>query len=799
MAAAAVISASVLYPQTRVQNRITGPIENSGWSVLGGHLRPAIETASDLGQLPPSARLARVTMFFSKTPQQQAELDQLLAQQQDPASPNYHRWLTPEEFGERFGLSQNDIDRVRQWLQSQGLQVDEVARSRTWISFSGTAQQVGAALRTDFHRYDVRGQTHFSASREPSVPGALAPVVLGFRGLNDFRMKPLAHKASVRFTSEISGNHFLAPGDLAAIYNINPLYGSGFDGRGWAIAVAGQSNIDISDVRTFRNLSGLAANDPLIVLVPQSYSGDPDPGMVAGDIDEANLDVQWAGAVARGATIKYVYSQNVLDAFSYIVDQNLAPILSISYGSCEGGASGFTQSDANILASIAQRANAQGITIVAPSGDSGAADCDNNSAVAEQGLSVDLPGALPYVTAVGGTRFSGDSANPSAFWAPATSNPNTALFYIPETAWNDSTSSDLAATGGGSSRYFPKPSWQTGTGVPNDGARDVPDIALQSSGNHDGYLVCSRDVATNTPTCMNGFRKANGDLTVFGGTSAAVPAFAGIVALINQVSNSAQGNINPHLYAMAAASPGSFHDVTTGDNKVPFKASGLADCTTVNPVAIGYSAAAGFDLATGWGSIDAQSFVNNWTTVAAPAAGASTPASFSLSASPSSLTVKRGSCGTAQIVLPRTSGFVGTPSFTCTSAAPLTSVTCSVSPVANNSLLVPGDARREPLLPMVAVCLSCLALLASRTLWQSGGSVRKLAWLCAFALSCILAGAVGCSGGGDQFSGSSGGFSSSYVLTIDAPASMAPGTGALTVTGMIGGVTSSAGLTLTVN
>ena len=255
--------------------------------------------------------------------------------------------------------------------------------------------------------------------------------------------------------------------------------------------------------------------------------------------------MEWAGAVARNATILYVYSENVLDAFTYIIDQNLAPVLSISYGLCEGGTDGFTQSDANILASIAQQGNAKGITIVAPTGDSGAADCDFEHQRRGTRFGRRPSGRSPYVTSVGGTRFSGDASDPptpSGYWGPATSNPSTALSYIPETSWNDTDASGLAATGGGSSIYFAKPSWQAGSGVPNDGARDVPDVSFNASANHDGYLVCSRDIPTNSPTCVVGFRDAppspppGGSFTVFGGTSAGVPVFAGIVALLNQVS-----------------------------------------------------------------------------------------------------------------------------------------------------------------------------------------------------------------------------------------------------------------------
>jgi subtilase family serine protease len=797
-------AAPPVYAQSGTRDRILEPVDASRFSATRGSLHPSARPEFDRGELSPATRLGRVTMFFSRTQEQDADLQTLLAQLQDRSSVNYHRWLSPEEFAGRFGLSHGDLGKIVAWLQTQGLTIEQVSRSRTWVAFSGTARQVEAALRTDLRRYAVRGQMHFAMSHEPSLPNAFANVVLGFRGLDDFRLKPRVKKLRSRFTSGVTGNHFLAPGDLATIYNLAPLYSGGISGTGQKVAIAGQSAIDVGDVQTFRSLSGLSVNNPQVILVPQATTGDADPGMVDGDIDEAYLDVEWAGAVARNATILYVYSQNVLDAFTYIIDQNLAPVLSISYGLCEGGSDGFTQSDANIVALIAQQGNAQGITIVAPSGDAGAADCDIDVSVAEQGLSVDLPGALPYVTSVGGTRFSGDASDPpvpSGYWGSSTTNPNTALSYIPETSWNDTSASSLAATGGGSSIYFPKPSWQTGTGVPKDGARDVPDLSFSASGDHDGYLVCSRDASTNSPTCVVGFRMANGlDLTVFGGTSAGVPVFAGIVALLNQVANTpaGQGNINPRLYALAAASPSSFHDITTGDNKVPFRPSTLGDCTPASTVPLGYTAGTGYDLVTGLGSIDGHSFVTTWTSITAPASGPNVTADFQLSLSPSTLIVKRGACGTTQLTLTRPNGFAGTPTFTCSAAAPLTAVTCSVSPVASAGVVVPQrfPALRWWLLAVLAVAICLWLELARQT-------QRLRVRAPGFALACLLVMIIGCSGGGDSGTLGTGGSGSNpdsnYVFTVDAPASAATGTGTVTVTGALGGVTRTVQLAVTVN
>jgi len=792
---------SAVFAQFRARERIVEPVDSARLAVTRGNLHPSARPEFDRGQVDPAMRLRRVTMLFKQTPEQQAELQALLRDLQDSSSPNYHRWLTPEAFADRFGLSQLDVDKIVGWLQLQGLTIEQVSRSRTWVAFSGAAQQVQAALRTGLRRYAVRGEMHFAMSREPSVPSAFADVVLGFRGLHDFRLKPRGiRKISPRFTSEVPpNNHYLAPDDFATIYNLKLLYDGGYDGSGQTIAVVGQSAIDVSDVQTFRSLSGLPDNPPQVILVPQSVTEDVDPGMVEGDIDEAYLDVEWAGAVARNATILYVYSQDVLDAFFYVIDQNLAPVLSISYGLCEPD---FGQLFADAFAAEAQRANLQGITIVGPSGDAGAADCDHGGTISEQGLSVSLPASLPYVTAVGGTRFN-EGSNPDSYWNPISdANGASATMYIPETTWNDTDASGLAASGGGSSIYFPKPSWQTGTGVPNDGARDVPDVSFAASADHDGYLVCSQDYDSTTdtfsPSCENGFRRVDpdplidGSLTVFGGTSAGAPVFAGIVALINQYADTpeGQGNVNPTLYALASASPGIFNPITSGNNRVPFRPADTSACST-STVLIGYDATAGYDRATGLGSVDAFSLVTNWPPPSADGP-AIAPADFQLALSPSQLTVNRGACGSAQLALTPIDGFEGTPTFTCDVSSALAGVTCSVTPTStlnryslaievpapSGALLGPGAPNGFYFWSIAALIGACGISFWVLPNWKSNIRVR----LCEpgvcptfkprLVLLCLVLLALSCSGGSSRNTGVVENFAS----------------GTITVTGTIGGV-----------
>lgn len=674
-----VCAASAGFSQTSLRDRIARPIRSAEVRALRGSISPLARAEYEDGPVDDALPMERVTIVFKPTPAQQEALDTLLKQQTDPASPNYHKWLTPREYGDRFGLSQNDITKVKAWLQSQGLKVVEVAPSRTWIAFNGNARQISSAFHTQIRRYAVRGREHYSNATEPSIPSALSGIVTGVRSLNSFRMEP---KSNVRlrpeFTSATSGNHFLAPDDLATIYNLTGLYNSGFDGTGQRLVVVGQTKVELSDINTFRSLSGLPNNPPQLLLVP----GSTDPGIVDGDIGEAYLDLEWSGAVARNATILYVYAPNVLDSLQYAIEHNLAPVISMSYGLCEPE---FGRTDIDALKSLGQQANAQGITIVVSTGDSGAADCDGSFSSpvtsATHGLAVDLPAAMPYVTAVGGTTLTEGSGT---YWNSTNTSANaSALSYIPEVAWNDTALSlanggGLSSGGGGVSTLFAMPAWQNGTGVSNNGKRTVPDISFPASNYHNGYLVCSRtrSGATWTPTCVNGFRRADGSLTVFGGTSAGAPVFAGLVTLLNQKTNASQGNINPLLYSLAATSPSSFHDVTSGDNKVPCT-TGTTDCPS-GTTSIGYRAGPGYDMATGLGSVDASALAANFIASAAD---------FSLATTPASISLSRGATGTSQIVLSSANGFSSTPTWTCTVATTLGSTSCSVAASASGATL----------------------------------------------------------------------------------------------------------------
>jgi subtilase family serine protease len=684
---------------TPSRDRILAPVDASAMVSVPGTAHPLVGPKFDRGRTNPAHMITRASLVFRLSATQQADLDRLLDDQQDPSSPRYHKWITPEEYAERFGVTASDLGKISAWLKSQGLAVDGISESRMEIFFSGTVGQLERAFQTEIHNLSVRGEQHFANSGDISVPAAFAGLVLGVRKLNDFSPRPRLRRASPHFTSSLSGNHFLIPGDFATIYHLGPLYSQGLDGTGQKIAVMGQTAISLTDIRAFRTASGLSANDPTPQLAPNTGASTT----CTGDLDEANLDLEWSGGVAKNATIIYVYAgvgtngscmhrtSDVFDALQYAINANVAPVISISYGNCEAA---IGSSQAKIFQQWAQHANAQGQTITSAAGDDGAADCDFNDTSATRGLAVDVPASIPEVTGVGGTEFTGDpAATVTGSCAAATTYWNTscsptsgasALSYIPEVVWNDPVTSgatSFSATGGGASTIFGKPTWQTGPGVPNDNARDVPDLSLNASPKHDPYLICSQG------SCTNGFRNASSNLTAVGGTSVGAPAFAGIIAIINQATRSSgQGNANSKLYPLAISAPSSFHDITTGNNNVPCT-KGTTGCP--NGGTIGFTATANYDQASGLGSIDAFNLVTSWPGFT------STPA-FSLAANPLSFTIAAvGQSGTSSLMVGGTGGFTGTVALSCTVPSTATAqISCAVSPtsVALNPTTTSGTA-----------------------------------------------------------------------------------------------------------
>jgi subtilase family serine protease len=670
--------------QTR--NRITRRIADTEPVVVSMPHRWA-RAEFDQGRVEGSLNISHAAIVFKLAPAQQADLEKLLAEQQDPHSANYRRWLTPEQYAARFGMSDGDLAQVTSWLKGQGLTVDGFSRARTRVFFSGTAAQVESVFHTELHRYLVNGQLSLANATEISVPQAISGMVLGFRGLETFRPLPRARVARPNFTSHVSGSHFVSPGDFATIYNLKPLYDNGLDGTGETIAVVGQTQIHTADIDAFRTAAGLPPKNLQLVSV------DGTKGFKTGDEIEADLDVEWSGAVAKNATILYVYtggnsSQNVFNALEYAIDNNLAPVITTSYGNCEANLGSFTAT----LRTDVKQANSQGQTVMAASGDAGAADCESQTAKsATHGLAVDSPASVPEVTALGGSEFTGDAtstvtggdaAADPPFWGGTTGgndNVSSALAYIPEMAWNDTAASiatptgSLSASGGGVSAVFAKPAWQTALTFA-DGHRDVPDVSLTASPNHDGSLICSqaavKSSGSSATSCTAGFRDSAGNLSPVGGTSVGSPAFAGIVAILNQATQSGGlGNINPTLYSLGGT--GAFHDITTGNNKVPCTTGSTGCPSGANPM-IGYNAAAGYDLVTGLGSVNANVLATSWP-------GFVLTPNFSMGGTPVSI-ASPGQGGTSTVTLTPTNGFVGTVDLACalTPASTTAGVTCSI-------------------------------------------------------------------------------------------------------------------------
>ena len=567
-----------------------------GVTVLHGVLEPAIRSGTDMGRMDPGTRLEGMSLTFTPGGTR-AERDALLVALQSAGSPMYHRWLTPEQYADRFGASAADVARVSGWLQEQGLEVIGPSRGRTSLFFSGTVGQLERALRTELHHYDISGEQHFAPSMEPSIPAPFGDLVLGLRNVHDLRPRARSHRTTPDYKT--GSTYQLAPADWATIYDVARLYAltPAIDGKGQKIAIVGQSTVNTSDLQGFRTKFGLdPANLPVEILVPHSGSPTiPSPQYQ----DEASLDLEWSGAVAKSATLEYVYAgdspnYSVYDAAFYAIDSAIAPILSFSYGGCEAG---YSPTEAAYLGAMGDFASMLGITFVVAAGDGGAAGCDEFNAAARYGLSAGYPASMPGAVAVGGTLL---LAQPTSMYFDANSD---AVSYIPEVGWNDTLAAGSIFGGsGGVSIVFPKPYWQVGVTF-NDGMRDMPDVALASSAYQLPYVV-----------------EINGSDVSFGGTSCAAPSFAGVLALVNEALAGAHpmapvglGNANPVLYALAgnAATASAFHDIVQGNNIVPC-AVGSPDCPASPPYRFGYSCKAGYDLVTGNGSIDAYDLVQAW-------------------------------------------------------------------------------------------------------------------------------------------------------------------------------------------
>jgi subtilase family serine protease len=614
-------------------------IDDSRVVTLAGNTHPLARPQFDQGPVAAGASLSRMILALAPSAAQQSALSALLAAQHDPSSPLFHHWLTPADYGARFGVSPHSLTQLTAWLQSRGFTIDEIPPSGGLIVFSGSAAQVADAFHTELHHYRVNGADHIANAQDPQIPAAFAGLISGIVSLTDFRSSSMvasgiaSRRPLVTSSPQYSAGstHYLFPADFAAIYDVAPLYSASLTGSGVSIAVLGRSNINLSDVATFRSNSALAAHQPTVVVATA------DPGLVAADQDESTLDVEWAGAVAPAASVQLVLGASTqttdgIDlAAEYAVNHAIAPVLSLSYANCE---SSMGSAELAFYNSLWQQAAAQGISVFVASGDSGAAACSAASSSVGSQLAVNGMCSSPFATCVGGTQFD-EGSNPAAYWSTSNAAGNaSALGYIPEEVWNESAANGgagLWASGGGVSSVYAQPAWQSvvsGAALAG-GRRAVPDVALAAA-DHDGSVAYE-----------------NGSFQIISGTSVAAPSFAALMALIVQQQHGVgQGNANAGLYPLAASGQQAFHPTAAGNNSVP----GVPGFT---------AAGATYNLATGLGSPDAALIAANW-----PVSTVSAAPSLTLTAIPATVTIVQGGSVAASFTAATGGSFSGIVGFT---------------------------------------------------------------------------------------------------------------------------------------
>lgn len=685
-------------PQDRVRSLVT----DEQRTALKGQTRRMDVAAVDLGEVSSSLATGRMVLWLKRSAEQQAHLGQFLSQVQDPKSASFRHWMSPASYGAAYGISDHDLAAVEQWLQASGLKVEKVSAGRNAILFSGTAGDVANAFHTSIHSYVVGQARHTANASDPEIPTALAPVIAGLSPMNDFRAKPLhvrganaqydAGSHQVRPTqtqSNLTGGNsstgyslYVTPADASIIYDtpnkdFNPAATQTLDGTGVTIGILGYSALAMADVQNYRKAflpANAASNLPTQIL-----DGGTDPGVMDGDVaEEGLLDAEVSGGLAPGAAIDYYYaastdlSDGLILAGLRALEDNKVNILSVSYGQCEAnlGIGGNLE-----WSELWQQAAAQGISVTVSTGDSGSASCDTGVASSQEaaalGLSVSGLSSTPYNIAVGGTDYYSLADNFGTYVNTASSGSYpyyaTALGYIPENPWNDSSSvvgnsftenqpayngigeTDIIAGGGGLSSQaacegylqsdgscsqplsgYPQPPYQTGFQQQTP-VRSVPDVSLLAANGFFGasWIFCSDStvdaqggVYTDCQTGANGQLVSGTPIGLIGGTSAAAPAFAGMLAMISQSQGGARlGQADTVLYNLAQdynpspSSPGkyqrAFHDVAIGNNSV-YCVSGSLNCGTNNFLE-GYNATPSYDMASGLGSIDLSQLINLWT------------------------------------------------------------------------------------------------------------------------------------------------------------------------------------------
>ena len=484
----------------------------------------------------------------------QQELEELLQRIHDPANQeHYGRYLTSEEFIERFSPTQEDYDKVIAYAKTVGLTVRNAHSNRTLLNVVGRARSIEGAFNLRLSKYETpQGRKFYAPNNNPEVPAAIASIISGVVGLDNLAVwRPFNQRKQIPAELELDATPNTSPSgpgggyspaDIVTAYNLT---GVSANGSGQVIALFELAGYQVSDINTYTTQFGLPAAKLQNILV--------DGGSSSGIDGEVTLDIELALALAPESQI-YVYegpnsNQGVLDTYNRIATDNIAKQVSTSWGMAEDLVSSqYFQAENAIFQQMA----AQGQTIYAAAGDSGAYDDPNKTTPV-----VDDPASQPYVVAVGGTSLTVD--------------PNTGA-YQSETCWDNGAGN--GAGGGGVSAVWPIPSWQAGLSTASSQTnRNVPDVSLNADPNT-GYSIYY-----------------DGQWTLFGGTSCAAPLWAAFTALVNQERVASQkavlGFANPIIYSLAAGPSYEvdFNDVTTGNN-------------------LYYSAQVGYDNATGWGSFN---------------------------------------------------------------------------------------------------------------------------------------------------------------------------------------------------
>jgi hypothetical protein len=689
-----------------VPSRVVERVDDTRLVKLAGNTHFLARAEFDKGLVNPQLPMERMILVLKRSPAQDAALQEFMAEQLNPKSSNFHHWLHADEFGQLYGPSDSDIAAITNWLQNHGFEIYRVAKGRTNIEFSGTAAQVQDAFHTEIHSYVIRDKMHIANDRDPQIPEALAPVVAGIASLHDFF--PVHQSELGRFVTKnrktgkvipiglpeegprsqyvfsdpnVGGvnNEDIGPYDFAAMYNLTPLWTAGITGKNVSIAIASETDINLKDIATFRSFFGLSK----FTGTAKMLINGTDPGTIQGAVVENTLDTEWSGASAPDANVIVVASKGTATttaavlSISYIVDQEVAPIMSGSYGECEAGLGSAGNANLN---SIYQQGSAEGISMFESAGDQGSTGCDNSDATtypapAQNGLQVNGFVSSPYITGVGGTDIVWQEEPYSKYWTANTTNNSSAIGYIPEIPWNSTCTSsylltyvytgqtsseelcnnaigagldDMVRVVGGSggkssclsnkgtfatcTGAYAKPSWQAGSGVPADKVRDVPDVSLfASSGLPSGnggsaYLIC---VSSNSPDGKCDYTGDNIVAQEVGGTSVSSPAMAGIMALVDQKAGSAQGLANPVFYQLAAKESLSscnsntvtngnsciFYDITTGTNAMPCL-TGSLNCV-VNTSGDQIGIVTGYSTTTGYDLATGLGSVNAYNLVQA--------------------------------------------------------------------------------------------------------------------------------------------------------------------------------------